>query len=141
MGDIRHLITLPNGLTLKSVTIGVMVQASGITLGHLAVIYFWNARKPLVMGRYIFTIIPIVAEILYIEKEQSFTFPFIRDILEASLRFLTCQRTPVGRFTESECDPRHVPISRISGGHVFRVPDDGGGIYMRSPVIPNVPHT
>ena len=138
LGNFSQLFTLPSWSNLKTVTIGI-VAASGITLGVLILIYVDGSDNAPHLAVFIFSTVLLGIIVLYIIKEKSFTFPFIRGHLEEALRLLSCWQTPVVPFsdpTEEENNPRHLPISRISGGNVLRIPDDGG-IYM-GPSLPNM---
>ena len=139
LGNLRQYFTLLSCSTIKSVTVGTLV-ASSITLGLFAVMYVETPEKKPHMALYIFTLIPMMALGLYIVKEHSFTFPFIRGQLVKAHGYLTCRHTPVVLFAQPSGDnlsTAHPVISRISGGNVFRVPDNGGGVYM-GPVLPNM---
>ena len=138
LDNFRQLFTLPSCSMVTTVAIGIF-GAFGIVLGILTTRYVDKPENAPHVAVSIFSIVLLGVLVLYIVKDHSSTFPFIRGQLEKALRFLSCRQTPVVPFAEptgEEFNPRHLQISRISGGNVLRIPDDGG-IYM-GPSLPNV---
>ena len=138
LGTFKQLFTLPSFSTIKTVTIGIF-GSLGISLTLLTVTYVNEPENAPHVGAFSGSIVLLGALALYIVKDKSSTFPFIRSQLEEALRPLSCRQTPVIPFAEptgEEFNPRRLPISRISGGNVLRIPDDGG-IYM-GPSLPNM---
>ena len=126
---------------IKSVTIGIILF-SCIILSLQAIKYSYvegSVDSSNMVVYVFFSIIYLGVLALYVVKDKSSTFPFIRGQLEKARRFLSCGQTPVVPFAEpngEEFNPRHLQISRISGGNVLRIPDNGG-IYM-GPSVPDM---